>query len=269
MSFALYAYRMVTAFGVDPIKFINALRGIPHYLSNYIKLRREAAVRATDGFPIKAAYPCLSDRYEKSGTARGHYFHQDLLVARRIFQEAPERHVDIGSRVDGFVAHVAAFRAIEILDIRNLKSPDPNILFRQADMMIDVDPSLHGSTPSLSCLHALEHFGLGRYGDPLNYDGHLRGLLNMQRILSMGGTLYLSVPIGPQRIEFDAHRVFSVARLLEMLSGGFRLKSFSFVDDNGDLHRDVEVTSENAENSFNCQYGCGIFELQKIAEPAA
>jgi hypothetical protein len=31
----------------------------------------------------------------------------------------PVRHIDIGSRIDGFVANVAAFRKIEVLDVRN------------------------------------------------------------------------------------------------------------------------------------------------------
>jgi len=63
----------------------------------------------------------LDDRFDQSGTASGHYFHQDLLVASRIFINNPEKHVDIGSRIDGFVAHVASFREIEVFDIRSLE----------------------------------------------------------------------------------------------------------------------------------------------------
>ena len=116
---------------------------------------------------------------------------------------------------------------------------------------------------SLSCLHALEHFGLGRYGDQVRYDGHLAGLGNLTRILSVGGTLYLSVPIGPQRIEFNAHRVFSVDYLLRALEEDFRIRAFSFVDDAGDLHERVPMASQDVQADFGCQYGCGIFELVK------
>ena len=80
--------------------------------------------------------------------------------------------------------------------------------------MSEIPPGLAESTDSLSCLHALEHFGLGRYGDPVDYDGYLKGFDNLYRILKPGGRLYFSVPMGPQRIEFDAHRVFSMAYLL-------------------------------------------------------
>ncbi|MBV5330073.1 MAG: DUF268 domain-containing protein, partial [Chlorobium sp.] len=46
---------------------------------------------------------------------------------------------------------------------------------------------------SLSCLHALEHFGLGRYGDPIDPHGYADGLRNMVKILRQGGLFYLSV----------------------------------------------------------------------------
>jgi len=68
----------------------------------------------------------------------------------------------------------------------------------------------------------MEHFGLGRYGDPVNYDGYLLGLNNLYQILKIGGKLYFSVPIGPQRIEFDAHRVFSLSYLLELFYGKYK-----------------------------------------------
>ena len=66
----------------------------------------------TPEFPAGRAFPCLRDRYEAGGVASGHYFHQDLLVAQWLNAANPQRHIDVGSRVDGFVAHVAAFREI-------------------------------------------------------------------------------------------------------------------------------------------------------------
>jgi Caenorhabditis protein of unknown function, DUF268 len=88
----------------------------------------------------------------------------------------------IGSRIDGFVAHVALFREIEVLDIRPMREQIPNIVFRQVDFMREDQP-LADYCDSVSCLHALEHFGLGRYGDPVDRDGHLRGFRNLRRIL--------------------------------------------------------------------------------------
>lgn len=236
------------------------LKGIPGFLRDLYKIRKQGAF---DAFPFGCLYPCFQDRHTESGTAKGHYFHQDLLVANRIFRNNPERHVDIGSRIDGLVAHVAAFREIEVFDIRALHSPNENIIFRQVDLM-DENFSLVDYCDSASCLHALEHFGLGRYGDRIDLRGHLKGWENIHRMLRRGGRFYFSVPIGEQRIEFNAHRVFSVSYLLKMMEGRYRMSSFSYVDDAGDLVRNPEITPESLGNNFSCTYGCGIFELVKL-----
>jgi hypothetical protein len=130
-------------------------------------------------------------------------------------------------------------------------------------MMAPLPSALHGYCRSLSCLHALEHFGLGRYGDPVSYEGHLTGLANLTLMLQTGGRLYLSVPIGPQRIEFNAHRVFSASYLFGLVARDYRVDAFSFVDDQGDLHEDVALLQSDVENNFGCNYGCGILELTK------
>lgn len=98
-------------FGIDPRKTIFSIRGMPRYVKDFFHFRSGYNGR----FEIK---PCLQDWYEEGGTTRSVYFWQDLLVVRRIFEAKPEKHVDIGSRVDGFVAHVASFREIEVLDVR-------------------------------------------------------------------------------------------------------------------------------------------------------
>lgn len=245
--------------GVDIVRLVNTFRGIPYYIKDYITLKKNIQ---DDMFLIKF-YPILSDKYEQGGTARGHYFHQDLLIAQKIYKANPIRHIDIGSRVDGFVAHLATFRNIEIIDIRKIVSSIDNIYFIQANM-IDMKKDLYESCDSLSCLHALEHFGLGRYGDPIDYNGHLKGFENMYNILKPNGIFYFSVPIGEQRIEFNAQRVFSIKYLLNMFENKFEIVSFSYVDDNGDLQKDLILSDEFILNNCNCNYGCGIFELRKI-----
>jgi SAM-dependent methyltransferase len=219
---------------------------------------------SSEDFPFGKALPCLEERFSESGVAGGHYFHQDLLVARRIFLNNPTCHVDAGSRVDGFVAHVASFRPIEVLDIRTLTSTSPNIRFTQTDLMGTIVENLVGHCDSLSCLHALEHFGLGRYGDQVYYDGHVAGLNNLHKILKRDGKFYISVPIGPQRIEFNAHRVFSINYLLGSFDGKYHIDQFSYVDDGGHLHENVMMSAVEANNNFGCVYGCGIFEMTKL-----
>jgi hypothetical protein len=247
-------------FGFEPrrgVKNLLRLRWFARQRRQYLKL----AANSGGEFPVARLYPCLEDLEDSAGTAKGHYFHQDLYVARKVFERAPRRHVDVGSRVDGFVAHVASFREIEIFDIRDLESL-PGITFVKMDLINDAPPKDYAD--SVSCLHALEHFGLGRYGDPMDYYGHEKGLANLVHVLEPGGVLYLSTPMGPQRTEFNAHRVLSPRYVLDLASRhSLTLVDFSYVDDQGDFHGNVPVTEEGLANHFGCVYGCGIYEFRK------
>ena len=213
-------------------------------------------------FPVLDNFPCLDEKNNEAGSTRSHYFIQDLYFAQKIYRRCPQKHVDVGSRIDGFVAHIASFREIELLDIRNLDSDIQNVTFRQADVMEG------GNVPvdycdSISSLHALEHFGLGRYGDPIDPEGHLKGFRNITKMLRKGGHFYFSVPMGRQRIEFNAHRVFGMLYLLNMVSKDYEIISFSYIDDKGTLHRDVSVSDVGVSKSFGCKFGCALFELRK------
>lgn len=257
----LKLYRFLVMFGFDPIKTINSIKGLPYYFRNLILLKKQQK-KSMQKIPFGRLYPCLNDRFFDSGEAKGHYFHQDLLIASRVHQNNPKLHIDIGSRVDGFVAHVASFRKIKVLDIRPLSNKILNVEFVQTDLMSPLINELYECCDSLSCLHAMEHFGLGRYGDYVDYDGYLHGLENLYKILKKGGKLYFSVPIGPQRIEFDAHRVFSINYLLELFENKYQIDHFSYVDDDGILHSNVTMTDVN--ENFGCKFGCGIFEMTKL-----
>ena len=82
----------------------------------------------------------MTDYNDKAaGIAKGHYFHQDLLVSQMIFNDNPKNHIDIGSRIDGFIAHVASYREIEVADIRKLDSNIKNVKFSHYDFMKDTN----------------------------------------------------------------------------------------------------------------------------------
>jgi hypothetical protein len=248
--------------GIDLRRSIKSIGALAWYWRDLRTLKAQQKTSLLS-FQFGQNLPYLTDRHSEGGTTKGHYFFQDLLIAQRIFANQPELHVDIGSRIDGFVAHVASFRSIEVLDIRPVGGSLPNIKFTRCDLMAELDKSLIDYCDSLSCLHALEHFGLGRYGDPISYDGYIRGFDNLYRILRQGGKFYFSVPIGPQRIEFNAHRVFSMTYLLEMINNKYQIDRFSYVDDQGSLFADVKLTPENIKSSFDCRFGCAIFEMTK------
>lgn len=210
------------------------------------------------GGQIDLDRPMLEDLSDQAGAASGHYFHQDLLVATKINERNPEKHVDVGSRIDGFVAHVASFRDIEVFDIRPLaKTPHIRMKFIQGDLMAP-NGVPHDYCDSLSCLHALEHFGLGRYGDPIDPQGHIQGFKNLTKLLKPRGTLYISFPIGRNEIQFNAHRIFSPTEILTWTKDLFDLLEFHYVDDAGDLHLNA-----NPNSTPQLSYGCGIYIFQK------
>jgi SAM-dependent methyltransferase len=242
-------------FGIDLIKMLRSVRGVPRYVADLFRFRADY-----DGH--LELLPCLHDWYEEGGTTKNEYFWQDLLVSRKIFAAKPEKHVDIGSRVDGFVAHVASFREIEIFDIRPITTSIPGITFKQADLM-NPATAINDYCDSLSCLHALEHFGLGRYGDPIDPKGYESGIRNMARILRPGGIFYLSVPVGVERVEFNAQHVFhpntivAVAESNQLLLREFEL----FTSDDGLV--EMDTTNEILVAVGKRRYGIGIFTFVK------
>lgn len=169
-------------YGIDLKKLIKA---IFHSKKDWVKRDFEEFIQQKSDdnlFEIYPNIPVYHDKSESGGTMTGHYFHQDLYIARKILQNKPEKHIDIGSRVDSFVAHLASFKEVFVFDIRNIESKVKNIHFVQADLM-KFDENLTESIDSISCLPALEHFGLGRYGDEIDYWGYLKGFNHIYKTL--------------------------------------------------------------------------------------
>ena len=246
-------------FGFDPRRFLRSVRGIPRFLRDWR--------RFCSGYSGNLSLmPCLHDWYEEGGTTKSEYFWQDLLVARMIFEDKPERHVDVGSRVDGFVAHVASFREVEVFDVRPITTQIPGIVFKQADLMRPVALSSAGGggyCDSLSCLHAIEHFGLGRYGDPIDPHGYERGIANMAQLLKPDGRLYLSTPIGQERVEFNAHRVFDPRTIIRCAeSSGLQLLELTVIAAGGEV-RQVQPNEDTLLELAQSRYNLGIFVFIK------
>ena len=172
-------------FGIDPVQFIIATLSIPRFLKAMLTYRR-----AWDGgrFPLRISHlrPLTSDWLDTAGVAEGHYFHQDLWAARKVFEARPKQHIDIGSRIDGFVAHILTFMPITVIDVRALESNTSDLTFVKADAT-SLSEFANGSVASLSSLHAVEHFGLGRFGDPVDPSACFKAMKEMVRILAEGG----------------------------------------------------------------------------------
>ena len=76
-------------------------------------------------------------------------------------------------------------------------------------------------------------------------------------MLRPGGKLYLSVPVGRERVCFNAHRVFSPHTIIAWMPA-LRLDSFSLVDDAGQFRENVKPDS-----AAGLDYGCGMFEFTR------
>lgn len=162
----------------------------------------------------KYNYYISTDKYRNAGVISG-YFWQDLWAARKIVKERPKQHYDIGSRIDGFIAHLlAADINVNLIDVRPLKVSVEKLTFTCADAT-NLGGIADNSIESLSALCSIEHFGLGRYGDPIDPDACFKCFSSIERKMKSGGSIYISVPVGIEHLEFNAHRVFSTETILK------------------------------------------------------
>ena len=209
-------------FGIDPIRFFNASRFILRYVKNYISFR----LKTVNSTKVKFL-PSLNDFDDSAGAADGHYFWQDLICAQWVNEDNPKKHFDVGSRVDGFIAHLLASRDVILLDIRPLHFKVPRLTVLEGNIQSE-NQSKAESYASVSSLHSIEHFGLGRYLDPIDPLGHEKGLLNLAAMVEKGGSLYVSFPIGSNIVEFNSQRIIDPLWPLEVLKD-FKLERFVLI----------------------------------------
>lgn len=201
-------------------------------------------------------YPCLDDATTSTGFDR-HYIYHPAWAARVLSNTRPERHVDISSTLH-FCSIISAFIAVDFFDFR----PAPLLLSGLTSNAANVT-SLDwpaNSVESLSCMHVLEHIGLGRYGDPIDPDGDMKAIRELMRVLKPGGDLLIAVPVGRPRICFNAHRIYDgneFTRYFEDLT----LVEFSLIPDgevlNGMLiNPSFQLVAEQS-------YGCGCYWFKK------
>lgn len=207
--------------GIDPIRSIRGLSGFPQFLKGLFLYLFQ------NGFKKFQLSPALLDFSDKAGVTDGHYFWQDLIVAQWIFNEKPNAHLDVGSRLDGFVAHLLTFMEVEVLDIRPSPRVIPNLRVNMGDATSSISVT-QKHYDSVSSLHSIEHFGLGRYGDAIDINGHIKGLRNIANKVSSGGMLYVSLPIGKPTTEFNSQRILHPLWPFEILND-FELLEFVLI----------------------------------------
>lgn len=236
------------------VKKIIKIIQIPFILGDYLlfkKLEKEKRFNLL----ITDLYPCIKDKTVKTGFDR-HYVYHTSWAARKVKQINPEFHTDISSSLY-FSGIVSAFVPVKFYD------------FRPADLLLDNLESLEGnllalpfednSIKSLSCMHVVEHIGLGRYGDNLDYEGDLKAIKELKRVLAVGGNLLFVVPVGREsKIQFNAHRIYTYDQILENFSD-LELKEFVLIPEkNGEIVYNPDKSLLEKE-----EYACGCFWFKK------
>jgi len=226
-----------------------ALRAYPRYLRErrrYAEISGEALDRYEDN-------PQLLD-WSPTSPFDPHYTYQDAWAARAVAALAPERHVDVGSRVS-FATGLSAFVPVTFIDLRPLEVTLAGLECREGSLL-DL-PFGDGAVASLSCLHVAEHVGLGRYGDPLDPMGTRRAAGELARVLAPDGQLLFGLPVGRPRTNFNAHRVHDPREVVELFAG-LTLASFAAVDDSGRFHPEARPG-----DLVGADWGCGLYRFTR------
>lgn len=166
-------------------------------------------------FRFEDLYPRIFDNTETTHVDPI-YFYQDTWCAKKIFDNNPSQHFDIGSNHE-LVGIISQFTPTTMIDIRPLQLVLNELSFIKGDILNL--PFKDGEINSLSSICVMEHIGLGRYGDPLDSFGTEKAADELSRVLGKEGNLYISVPVDTENIVyFNAHRTFRRDYILNLFS---------------------------------------------------
>lgn len=214
--------------------------------------------KKNDRFPCRweDRYPCLDDATANTPVDR-HYVLHPVWALRVLLQIKPALHVDIASTLR-FVAQLSCLMPVKHYDYRPPLLRIANLECGQVDLtrLSFADDSIG----SLSCMHTVEHIGLGRYGDPLDSDGDIKAAGELARVLAPGGSLLFVVPVGRSRIAFNAHRIYSYQQVLDLFPS-LQLKQYALIPDSHESGDILEGASPELTDSQS--HGCGCFWFTK------
>lgn len=234
-------------------KILRAVQ-FPFIALDYLRFRRNMQ---NHRFALRLAdvYPCIKDKTVQTGFDR-HYVYHTSWAARVLAETQPSKHVDISSSLY-FSGIVSAFIPVDFYDFRPADIALSGLQSKQGD--ITKLPFTDNSQPSLSCMHVIEHIGLGRYGDPIDADGDIKSAAELSRTLAPGGRLLFVVPVGAKaRIEYNAHRIYTY-ELVQKLFPTLTLEEFTLIPE----HHGPMIRNANPELLKNERYACGCFVFKK------
>ncbi|MDA8381588.1 MAG: DUF268 domain-containing protein [Betaproteobacteria bacterium] len=188
-----------------------------------------------------------------------HYLYHVAWAIRKVAEAVTaghcREHVDVSSSLH-FCTATAGFVPTRFIDLRPANIHLDNLVCSQGNLTNDAE--WHGQYASLSCMHVVEHIGLGRYGDQLAVNGDIHAMGNLKRAVNPGGRLLFVVPCGKPEIHFNAHRIYSAAWVHRFFADEFELKEFYFIFN--DVLR-APLKNVDLAATENIPYGCGCFEF--------
>ncbi|UKT64395.1 DUF268 domain-containing protein [Pedobacter mucosus] len=224
---------------------------------NELEMFKKDEAASLRSLTVTRLIPFLNDKTENT-SFDPHYIYHPAWAARILSKTTPENHIDISSTVS-FCSIVSAFIPVQFYDYRPANIKLSNLTIGKVNLLSL--PFKDNSIKSISCMHTVEHIGLGRYGDPIEYDGDIKAMKELSRVLAQGGNLIFVVPVGIRRIEFNAHRIYNYKDILDAFPM-LKLKEFSLVPDNYEHLGMIINPHSRVTNSQN--WGCGCFWFTKI-----
>lgn len=237
------------------LKILRNILFAPFILKDYFYYKSRVRIKRFE-VSLRSLYPQIFDKTKLTGFDR-HYVYHTAWAARKVREIAPAVHIDIASSLY-FPSIVSAFIPVEFYDYRPAPLSLSGLTTNHADLT-----NLHfdtNSIQSLSCLHTIEHIGLGRYGDPIDPDGDIKACAELSRVLAPDGTLLFVTPVGQTaRIQFNAHRIYSYELVLKLFPD-LELVEFSYIPEHG---TDGIQEYAQPEELLNENYACGCFVFKK------
>ena len=251
-------YFIKIPFLINLYKFFKKIILFLNFIVDFLKFKKLSR-KNKNRFPIlwRDRYPCLFDSTKTTTFSREYVYHV-AWASRILAKTKPNTHIDIASSLY-FCSIVSAFINIKFYDYRPADLKLSNLSSGSADLLHL--PFEDGSIQSISCMHTIEHIGLGRYGDSLDVEGDLKAISELKRVLSTGGNLLFVVPIGKSKIMFNAHRIYSYEQIIDYFSE-LKLEEFVLIPDN---HKDGGLVYNPSQELLNKQNnGCGCFWFKKL-----
>jgi SAM-dependent methyltransferase len=231
----------------------------PETFTDALAQFRQQCIATQERFVLtnETIWPILNEDTSQTAFDRQYIYHP-AWACRVLRRTNPPMHYDFSSTLN-FMAMASAWVPMTFCDYRPAPLQLDGLTTRGENLTQLSFPD--NSLDSVSCMHVLEHVGLGRYGDVLDYDGDLKAIAELTRVVRAGGDLLIVLPLGRTAlIQFNAHRIYTWEGILEMFRERFDLVESALIPEQANLGL-VYSPDKTLLNEQN--YACGCFWFKK------